>query len=120
MKWQQKCFLRSDMSPENDLLQKVHDLEKENKVLKVKCAASLANNLCSDHRDKQTFKSCLACEIERLTKWETASVKALHEKGSKIITLRAALLRVLQEGNIAPGLLCGVQARQALALGETK
>lgn len=27
---------------------------------------SLANNLCSDHRDKQSGKPCLACEIDRL------------------------------------------------------
>jgi hypothetical protein len=38
--------------------------EKENKVLRIKCANSLANNLCPDHRDKQTFKPCLACTIE--------------------------------------------------------
>jgi hypothetical protein len=31
----------------------------------VKCKGTLANNLCPDHRDKQTGKPCLACEIER-------------------------------------------------------
>ncbi len=32
--------------------------------LRIKCAGSLANNLCPDHRDKQRGKPCLACEIE--------------------------------------------------------
>ena len=41
-------------------------LEKENKILTLKCSNSLANNLCPDHRDKQGGKSCLACEIEAL------------------------------------------------------
>lgn len=36
------------------------------KQLEIKNKASLANNLCPDHRDKQKGKSCLACEIERL------------------------------------------------------
>ncbi len=41
-------------------------LTKENKILTLKCASSLANNLCPDHRDKQAGKPCLACEIDRL------------------------------------------------------
>ncbi len=45
---------------------KIDQLEKENKILKIKLASSLANNLCPDHRDKQTGKPCLACKIEHL------------------------------------------------------
>lgn len=41
-------------------------LTKENKILTLKCASSLASNLCPDHRDKQAGKPCLACEIGRL------------------------------------------------------
>ncbi|MFH2073912.1 MAG: hypothetical protein ABIJ57_01005 [Pseudomonadota bacterium] len=41
--------------------------KKESRVLVIKNAGTLANNLCPDHRDKQTGKPCLACEIERLT-----------------------------------------------------
>ena len=45
----------------------VKALQKANRILEIKNASSLANNLCPDHRDKQTGKSCLACEIEHLT-----------------------------------------------------
>jgi len=38
--------------------------DKEIAILNVKNQCSLANNLCSDHRDKQTDKPCLACIIE--------------------------------------------------------
>ena len=38
--------------------------DKEIAILNVKNQCSLANNLCSDHRDKQAGKPCLACSIE--------------------------------------------------------
>lgn len=41
-------------------------LAKDLKVAKLKGFGSLANNLCPDHRDKQTGKPCLACAIENL------------------------------------------------------
>ena len=43
-------------------------LAEDNKVLSIKAASSLANNLCPDHRDKQKGRPCLACEIEQLRK----------------------------------------------------
>lgn len=46
---------------------RIAGLEKEFKIEQLKNRHSLANNLCPDHRDKQTGKPCLACEIERLT-----------------------------------------------------
>ena len=56
-------YLASDVVA---LLDERDALKKQNRILEVKNASSLANNLCPDHRDKQAFKSCLACEIERL------------------------------------------------------
>lgn len=50
-----------------ELEAEIDRLTKENKILTLKCATSLANNLCPDHRDKQAGKPCLACEIEALT-----------------------------------------------------
>lgn len=41
--------------------------------LTVKCRGTLANNLCSDHRDKQVGKPCLACTIETLERRLTAA-----------------------------------------------
>jgi len=43
-------------------------LERENAILEIKNRGTLANNLCPDHRDKQTGKPCLACTIETLTR----------------------------------------------------
>jgi hypothetical protein len=48
------------------LEKEVEPLRRENKVLQLKANASLSNNLCPDHRDKQNGKGCLACEIETL------------------------------------------------------
>lgn len=44
------------------------DAERELKIANAKNRSSLANNLCSDHRDKQQGKPCLACEIETLAR----------------------------------------------------
>lgn len=41
-------------------------LRRANDVMTLKASGTLANNLCPDHRDKQTGKPCLSCEIERL------------------------------------------------------
>lgn len=57
-----------------------HELDAakaRNKILELKCAASLANNLCPDHRDKQLGKPCLACTIEHLESWQVVAVDAL-------------------------------------------
>jgi uncharacterized protein YhaN len=47
---------------------RVQELERENEILEIKNRGTLANNLCPDHRDKQTGKPCLACTIETLTR----------------------------------------------------
>lgn len=41
-------------------------VRREVERLRKQVQNSLANNLCSDHRDKQKGKPCLACEIDRL------------------------------------------------------
>jgi hypothetical protein len=61
------CIARMEEAKEK-LEDGIERLTKKNKVLEIKCRASLANNLCPDHRDKQAGKPCLACEISRLTK----------------------------------------------------
>jgi hypothetical protein len=73
-------------------------LTKENKILSLKVSGTLANNLCPDHRDKQSGKPCLACEIERLEK-ENA---ALREKVEQI---RGAVDAACNFGlqNVLPG-----------------
>lgn len=48
-----------------------HELAEANRKLAItelKASGSLANNLCSDHRDKQQGKPCLACTIETLNR----------------------------------------------------
>lgn len=47
---------------------KVEESVKQIRILEIKNAGSLANNLCPDHRDKQTGKPCLACLLERSEK----------------------------------------------------
>lgn len=46
----------------------IERLQTDLKIANKKNEGTLANNLCPDHRDKQTGKPCLACEIERLQK----------------------------------------------------
>lgn len=53
----------------------IETLERTLKIATIKGNNSLANNLCSDHRDKQTGKPCLACTIETLER-ELAEAKA--------------------------------------------
>lgn len=63
---QQEARLRSQESQISEMYGDVVKLQLENRALERKAAASLANNLCPDHRDKQEGKPCLACEIDRL------------------------------------------------------
>lgn len=44
----------------------IENLIAEVERLRLQAKHSLANNLCSDHRDKQKGKPCLACEVEHL------------------------------------------------------
>lgn len=50
-------------------------LAKENRILEVKNSGTLANNLCSDHRDKQAGRPCLVCLLEH-AEAELATLKA--------------------------------------------
>ncbi len=43
-------------------------LARKLRIAELKNQGTLANNLCPDHRDKQTGKPCLACEIETLAR----------------------------------------------------
>lgn len=61
---------------------RIAELEKENKVLRLKSSASLANNLCPDHRDKQKGKPCLACGIEH----RDARIAELEQKLIAVLT----------------------------------
>lgn len=69
-----------------ELLGRIDQLERENKILQIKANSSLANNLCPDHRDKQTGKPCLACEIERLER-KLAALKAKID-GAAVMELK--------------------------------
>jgi len=44
----------------------IAELRKENAILEIKNAGTLANNLCPDCRDKQVGKPCLGCTIQTL------------------------------------------------------
>jgi len=57
----------------------MEDPEKEIAILRLKNKTSLANNLCPDCRDKQTFKSCLSCENQKLRSDKQTLVDALEE-----------------------------------------
>lgn len=64
--------------------EKIQELERENKILSLKANNSLANNLCPDHRDKQTGKPCLACTIETLER-QLANEKETRIKYQDIV-----------------------------------
>jgi hypothetical protein len=63
-----------------------HDVAKALKIEQLKASASLANNLCPDHRDKQSGKPCLACRIEQL---ERECEQWAHEAKRITVNLRA-------------------------------
>lgn len=48
------------------LKDQIQRLTKALRIAELKASGTLANNLCPDHRDKQTGRPCLACEIDRL------------------------------------------------------
>lgn len=84
------------------LLARIADLEKQLAVMTLKANASLANNLCPDHRDKQTGKPCLACEVEKLE-------KQLAEKDKEIERMRPVVEAVMEKGFTLHGWLDRVQ-----------
>ncbi|MGN6313213.1 MAG: hypothetical protein ACTHMO_05555 [Rhodanobacteraceae bacterium] len=70
-------------------------LTRKDAILEAKNRGTLANNLCPDHRDKQTGKPCLACTIETLARQKERAEAEL-----------AALKREIAE---APIVLCEVK-----------
>lgn len=88
-------------------------LQAELRIAEAKNRGSLANNLCPDHRDKQTFKPCLSCTIETLEKRadaleaENATLKEtqrkfgvmMHEEMNKSDALEAALRAALKHAD---------------------
>lgn len=56
---------------------RIAEVERLLKIANLKASGTLANNLCPDHRDKQTGQPCLACQIERLRKQRDEAVGAL-------------------------------------------
>jgi hypothetical protein len=83
---------------------RVSELEKENRVLQIKAAGTLANNLCPEHRDKQTGKPCLACRVEKLEKAlhsiyrraELAEADGVHMRGA-LGNIREEARAILEE-----------------------
>lgn len=71
------------------LSEKMAEKDRQIKMLELKAANSLANNLCPDHRDKQAGKPCLACTIE--------------QKDAEIARLRKAVRALLDCPAIADG-----------------
>lgn len=61
--------------------------DAELRIANAKAATSLANNLCSDHRDKQAGKPCLACEAELWAKFN-------EQLQAKLTRLRAEVERL--------------------------
>ena len=86
---------------------RLREQERENKILSIKANASLANNLCPDHRDKQNGKPCLACSIEQA---ESALLACQAREGE----LREALERIANGGPYKHG-GPGFDARAALS-----
>ena len=78
--WNPERF--KDAPSYTELAARVEVLERENKILELKCQHSLANNICPDHRDKQCDNPCLACVIERLTTERDQARKAILSYGN--------------------------------------
>lgn len=72
---------------------RIEQLERDLSVERLKNRNSLANNLCPDHRDKQSGKPCLACRIETLTRGNAE----LYELAARL-RLENAELRTRLEG----------------------
>ena len=82
---------------------RVQELERENAILEIKNRGTLANNLCPDHRDKQTGKPCLACTIETLTRKKDRAESELAAIKKRIAETATATLRITYEEDRAMG-----------------
>lgn len=82
---------------------RVRELERENAILEIKNRGTLANNLCPDHRDKQTGKPCLACTIETLTRKKDRAEAELAAIKRRIAESATATLRITYEEDHAMG-----------------
>ena len=60
----QNATITIELGEYSALIKETINLQKQIKILELKNQSSLANNLCPDHRDKQSGKPCLACIIE--------------------------------------------------------
>lgn len=84
----------------NAMRQHWAEANKAHQIAHLKAGASLANNLCQDHRDKQAGKPCLACELESAEssamKWENAATLERTLKASAEARAQA-LDRALRE-----------------------
>ena len=89
-------------------------LARANRIHEIKNAGTLANNLCPDHRDKQTGKPCLACTIETLTRQKekaesdvAAHLQAFKELSERYRALEARVKRARRaDGQRVFDLLC--------------
>ena len=86
------------------LTARVQELERENAILEIKNRGTLANNLCPDHRDKQTGKPCLACTIEKLQREngecrrnERDAIRRIAEQRERAETSERRLERSVQD-----------------------
>jgi len=66
-------------------------LARNNRILEIKNAGTLANNLCPDHRDKQTGKICLACTIERAESENASFRRAFTDLSAKHLAVEREL-----------------------------
>lgn len=104
-----KCTYADRMSFEKELTKvDVPDLVAAVRELHKRASGTLANNLCSDHRDKQDGKDCLACEIERL-QTRLATAEGLLKRFTGIESFRESLLSTYAGGHHCDGKLDAFQ-----------
>lgn len=78
-------------------------LVKENRILEIKNRGTLANNLCSDHRDKQAGRPCLVCLLEHAE----AELVALKNENAQLRDVLAD--RGMDDGSAREQGTCGAQ-----------
>ena len=69
--------LKQDAFVVKEAIRHIEELTRKLKIEELKNKNSLANNLCSDHRDKIKGMNCLMCTLERYTR-EIHKLKTTH------------------------------------------
>ncbi len=110
-------------APDAEAAERIAALEKSLKIAELQNRGTLANNLCSDHRDKQIGKPCLACTIETLTRERDAALRdAEHLRGLLLAMLmHAKPIGDGQDESIVPTIhlrVAGKELQDAARSGE--